>query len=173
MNVRSHHVSIFLFLNKRIPCVVALTEMAAVNCDCYKWHERGGGWEKPGDDQCACNCPRYWTSGRSRGPLEQTNVGKSFTTTTTITAQLLTLSHHQLDAVRLGDVRDAGVVGGVAGRRGDSSELRATDRILGPTYLSNILEMKSLLLEVVATFSLSREIPVLSLAVKTLPFLVQ
>ena len=86
---------------------------------------------------------------------------------------MLTLSHHQLDAVRLGDVRDAGVVGGVAGRRGHSSELRATDRILGPTYLSNILEMKSLLLEVVATFSLSREIPVLSLAVKTLPFLVQ
>ena len=84
---------------------------------------------------------------------------------------MLTLSHHQLDAVWLGDVRDAGVVGGVAGRRGE--RLRAADRTLWPAYLSNILEMKSLLLEVVATFSLSREIPVLSLAVKTLPFLVQ
>ena len=44
---------------------------------------------------------------------------------------------------------------------------------LGPPYLSNILEMKRLLLEVVVTFSLSSEIPALSLAVKTLPFLVQ
>ena len=87
----------------------------------------------------------------------------------------LTLSHHQLDAVRPGDVRHTGVVGGVAVITGRRSGLCSPDNTpgLGLAYLSNIREMKSLLVEVVATFSLSREIPVLSLAVKTLPFLVQ